>query len=131
LAAACRAIVAERGPLAAGEAVLTPGFRLAARYIIHTVGPVWGGGGRGEPRALRRAYESCLALAREHALASLAFPAVSCGAYGYPVALAAPIALAVLAQGLNLGHLREARMVLRGAAALAEWTAAAEGLRVL
>jgi O-acetyl-ADP-ribose deacetylase (regulator of RNase III) len=76
-----------------GEARLTPGFRLPARYIIHTVGPVWQGGAQGEPGLLAGCYGSCLALATEHGLRSIAFPAISCGVYGYPIAEAADIAV--------------------------------------
>jgi O-acetyl-ADP-ribose deacetylase (regulator of RNase III) len=75
-----------------GQAKLTKGYRLPARYIIHTVGPVWRGGGRGERELLASCYRSCFALAREHGLRSLAFPAISCGAYGFPVDLAVEIA---------------------------------------
>ncbi len=76
-----------------GEARITPGFDLPARWIIHTVGPVWHGGDQGEAALLRSAYESCLALAVEHQLRSIAFPAISTGVYGYPFAEAARIAV--------------------------------------
>ena len=76
-----------------GEARITKAYRLPARHIIHTVGPVWGRGLAGEADALRRCYESCLALAREHGLRSIAFPSISTGAYGYPIEQAAPIAV--------------------------------------
>lgn len=72
---------------------MTPGFRLPARYVIHTVGPVWHGGARGEPELLARCYRNSLALAREHAVDSVAFPAISCGIYGYPEDQAAEIAV--------------------------------------
>ncbi len=77
-----------------GEARITPGFRLPARYVLHTVGPVWHGGGRGEPEKLAACYRNCFRLAREHDLRSLAFPAISCGVYGYPREAAARIAAA-------------------------------------
>ncbi|HWR04560.1 MAG TPA: macro domain-containing protein, partial [Humidesulfovibrio sp.] len=96
LLAACRNIIAEIGSLPAGQAVITPGFRLAARLVIHTVGPIWRGGTAGEETLLRSAYANCLRLARENALASVAFPAISCGSYGYPLPQAAPLALAEL-----------------------------------
>ncbi len=67
-----------------GEAKITPGFKLPARYVIHTVGPVWGGGERGEDRLLAACYRNALALALEHGLASIAYPAISTGAYGFP-----------------------------------------------
>jgi O-acetyl-ADP-ribose deacetylase (regulator of RNase III) len=76
-----------------GDARITPGFRLPARYVIHTVGPVWRGGTTGEPQLLASCYRSSLALAREHRLGSIAFPAISCGIYGYPVDRAAAIAV--------------------------------------
>ncbi|QEM69804.1 O-acetyl-ADP-ribose deacetylase [Geobacter sp. FeAm09] len=77
-----------------GDAKITGGYRLAARHVIHTVGPVWHGGTRGEPELLRSAYRSCFALAAKNGLASIAFPAISCGVYGYPMGAAALIALA-------------------------------------
>jgi len=76
-----------------GEARITAGHRLKARWLIHTVGPVWQGGGRGEAELLAGCYRSVLALAREKNMRSLAFPAISCGVYGYPVAAATAIAV--------------------------------------
>ncbi len=76
-----------------GEARVTPGFRLPARWIIHTVGPVWRGGDQGEPDLLRRAYRNSLQLAREKGVRTIAFPAISTGVYGYPKAPAARIAV--------------------------------------
>ena len=76
-----------------GAAKLTPGFGLPARWIIHTVGPVWHGGDRGEPELLRSAYTNSLRLAREHGVRSIAFPAISTGVYGYPKEPAARIAV--------------------------------------
>lgn len=76
-----------------GEARLTPGFGLPARHIIHTVGPVWRGGRADEAELLGRCYRSVFALARRHGLSSLAFPAISCGVYGYPHRRAAAIAV--------------------------------------
>lgn len=89
LLAACRAL----GPCATGDAKLTPGFGLAARHVIHAVGPVWAGGGQGEPKLLAACYRRSLELAAEHLLHSIAFPCISTGVYGYPPALAAPIAI--------------------------------------
>jgi len=68
-----------------GDAKITAGYRLPARHVIHTVGPVWHGGTRGEEALLRSAYRRCFQLAHEHGLASIAFPAISCGVYGYPM----------------------------------------------
>jgi O-acetyl-ADP-ribose deacetylase len=76
-----------------GEARITGGYRLAARHVIHAVGPVYRDGKRGEGELLAGAYRSCLRLAEEHRLESVAFPAISTGAYGYPLADAAAIAL--------------------------------------
>jgi O-acetyl-ADP-ribose deacetylase (regulator of RNase III) len=84
-------------PCPPGHAVITPGFRLAARFVIHAVGPVWHGGWHDEPAILRRTYESAFRLAREQSqIRSIAFPAISTGAYGYPKQLAATIALQVM-----------------------------------
>ena len=80
-----------------GEAVLTKGYRLKARYVIHTVGPIWRGGGEGEPALLERAYRSVFRVAgHERTIRSLAFPAISTGVYGYPRPDAARIAVRVL-----------------------------------
>lgn len=76
-----------------GEAVLTGGHGLPARHVIHTVGPVWYGGSKGEPALLGSCYRRSLELAREHGLASIAFPAISCGVFGYPLDQAATIAV--------------------------------------
>jgi len=92
---ACRAVpeVTPGVRCPTGEARITPGFRLRARHVIHAVGPVWRGGAEGEAGLLAGAYRSSLNLAREHGLRSIAFPAISCGAYGYPVVRAAGIAV--------------------------------------
>lgn len=84
-----------------GEARMTGGFALPARYVIHTVGPVWHGGDRGEPALLASCYRHSLQLAAAHALRSVAFPAISCGIYGYPPERAAPVALAALRETLR------------------------------
>ena len=76
-----------------GSAKATPGFRLPAKWIFHTVGPVWNGGGKGEPELLASCYRTCLDLAREHQATSIAFPAISTGIYGYPKAEAARTAV--------------------------------------
>ena len=92
---ACRRIAEVRPGVRCptGEARLTPGFRLAARSVIHTVGPVWSGGAKGEPELLSRCYRNALAIALEQQFRSIAFPAVSCGVYGYPIEEAATIAV--------------------------------------
>lgn len=95
LPAACRAIPMVR-PLVrcpTGEARITPGFALPARWIIHAVGPVWNGGGDGEPELLASCYRESLRLAAAHQVASIAFPAISCGVYGYPPDAAVEVAV--------------------------------------
>jgi O-acetyl-ADP-ribose deacetylase (regulator of RNase III) len=85
------------GPCPPGEAVITPGFRLRARFVIHAVGPIWSGGTDGEPSILRRAYGRVFQIARETSgILSIAVPAISTGAYGFPKDRAARIALGVL-----------------------------------
>jgi O-acetyl-ADP-ribose deacetylase (regulator of RNase III) len=93
---ACRAIPEVKPGIRCpvGEARITPAFRLAAKHIIHTVGPRWRGGARQEAEQLASCYESCLALAREHQLKSIAFPAISTGAFAYPLLAACRIAVA-------------------------------------
>jgi O-acetyl-ADP-ribose deacetylase (regulator of RNase III) len=76
-----------------GEARITPGFKLPARWIIHAVGPVWSGGREGEPELLASCYRNALALAQAHGIASIAFPAISCGVFGYPPDRAVDIAV--------------------------------------
>jgi len=76
-----------------GQSRITSGFNLPARYVIHTVGPVWRGGRNGEAELLASCYQSALTLARQHQLRSVAFPAISCGVYGYPLDEAAAIAV--------------------------------------
>ena len=89
LLAACRPL----GGCATGDAKITPGFRLKARYVIHAVGPVWDGGAYGEHRLLASCYRRSLELAAAHELQSIAFPGISTGVYAFPRELAAPIAI--------------------------------------
>jgi len=123
----CRRIRREQlpGGLPAGEAVITDAGRLPARYVIHTVGPIWQGGDAREPEVLASCYRSSLRLAAEHGLASVAFPSISTGAYGYPVSPAALVALRtvrdVLGRGCPVGLVR---FVLFGATDLAVYAAA-------
>ena len=79
-----------------GQAKITPGFRLPAKWIFHTVGPVWHGGDRGEPQLLESCYRSVFQLAREHRLRTIAFPGIGTGVYGYPKDQAARIAVRVM-----------------------------------
>ena len=89
LLSACRKL----GGCATGDAKITRGFRLPARWVIHTVGPVWRGGGSNEEHLLAQCHQRSLELARDHGLESIAFPAISTGAYGFPMERAAAIAL--------------------------------------
>ena len=92
----CRKIIDHIGRLPAGKAVITTGGNLKAKYVIHTVGPVWHGGNRGEAELLASAYRESLKLAAERKLTSMAFPSISTGAYGYPVHDAAEVALSTV-----------------------------------
>ena len=89
----CRQIVAKQGRLPTGKAVITTGGNLPARHVIHTVGPIWHGGNKGEAALLESAYRESLKLAAEHELTSISFPSISTGAYSYPVAEAARVAI--------------------------------------
>jgi len=99
LVAACRLL----GGCDTGDAKITPGFRLPAKFVIHTVGPVWRGGTNGEPELLASCYRRSLEVAIENGVRTIAFPAISCGIYGYPIDAAAEIAIGetkrVLADG--------------------------------
>ena len=97
LTQACRAI----GHCDTGDAVITPGFRLPARYVIHAVGPVWQGGTNGEEALLRSCYLNALALAERHGLRSIAFPLISSGIYGYPKAAALSAAVSAIGSFLS------------------------------
>jgi O-acetyl-ADP-ribose deacetylase (regulator of RNase III) len=99
LARACAAI----GRCPTGEARLTPGFRLPARYVIHAVGPVWRGGGENEDGLLASAYQSAMRIAAEHGLRSIAFPAISTGIYGYPLERATGVAVSTVREAAESG----------------------------
>jgi O-acetyl-ADP-ribose deacetylase (regulator of RNase III) len=89
LLAACRLL----GGCETGDAKITPGFRLPAKYVIHTVGPVWRGGDAGEPEKLASCYRRSLEVALSHGVRTVAFPAISCGIFGYPIEAATEIAV--------------------------------------
>jgi O-acetyl-ADP-ribose deacetylase (regulator of RNase III) len=97
----CKKIVARQGRLPTGKAVITTGGNLKAQYVIHTVGPIWHGGSGNEAELLRSAYHECLKLATEKKLASISFPSISTGAYGYPVDEAAKIAVSTVVSFLK------------------------------
>lgn len=97
LLAECRTL----GGCPTGEARITRGYRLPARWVIHTVGPVWHGGGRHEEESLAACYRNSLALADQHRLRSIAFPAISTGVYGFPLERATAIAVAIVAAELR------------------------------
>lgn len=97
----CRVIRSVRGECPAGEAVLTGGGGLPARYVIHAVGPVWRGGDQGEPALLASCYRNALRIATEVGFQTVAFPSISTGIYGYPLERAAPTAVATVASFLS------------------------------
>lgn len=99
----CRSL----GGCPTGEAKITGAYRLPSRRIIHTVGPVWRGGGEGEAALLRSCYRNALRLASEHSLGSIAFPAISCGVYGYPPDHAAEIAVDEVSAFLGASEIPE------------------------
>jgi O-acetyl-ADP-ribose deacetylase (regulator of RNase III) len=97
----CKQIVARQGRLPTGKAVITSGGNLPARHVIHTVGPIWQGGNKGEASLLESAYKESLKLAATHNLTSISFPSISTGAYGYPLAEAARVATAAVVSFLR------------------------------
>ena len=109
---------------ATGDAKITRGYRLPARHVIHTVGPVWHGGTAGEAQLLASCYRRSLELAVDHGLVSIAFPAISCGAYGYPLARAVPIAVATVRAFDRLDALQRIVFACAGLDVLAAYQAA-------
>lgn len=111
--AECKEIIKRQGRLPVGEAVITTGGQLPARYVIHTVGPIWRGGNAGEAALLKKAYQNSLQLAKDRGLKTIAFPSISTGAYGYPLEEAAGVALSAIMDYLTANpHFSEVRMVL-------------------
>jgi O-acetyl-ADP-ribose deacetylase len=109
----CRRIVAEIGRLEAGRAVFTTGGRLDAKYVIHTVGPIYSDGASGEEETLASCYRQSIQIADDHAIRSMAFPAISTGAYGYPVGAAAETAIENVVRWLvHTHHLTHVRLIL-------------------
>lgn len=125
----CEKIVAKIGRLPTGEAVITTAGNLAAKHVIHTVGPVWSGGNRGEPELLANAYRNSLALAAENGLKSVAFPSISTGAYRFPLERAAEIALGTVTESLERYTLDLVRFVLFSEGDLATYTDVLERIR--
>ena len=118
----CKRVIAQIGSLPAGQAVATTGGKLAARHVIHTVGPIWSGGYYGEPDVLESCYRESMSRADELRLHSVAFPSISTGAYGYPIPLAAEIAIpAVLVALQSSTNLHHVRFVLFGGEAFAAY----------
>lgn len=110
----CKKIVAKQGRLPTGEAVITTAGNLKCKYVIHTVGPVWCGGTKGEPELLKNAYVNSLKLAVSYNLESIAFPSISTGTYGYPIDNASVVAIGSVMDFIkNQKHsLKEVRFVL-------------------
>ncbi len=124
--AECERIVAKIGRLPAGKAVMTTGGRLPAKYVIHTVGPVWSGGKRGEPGTLASAYRESIRVADENSVTGIAFPSISTGAYRYPVQEAARVAVKSVAEALQkTTFVKEVRFALFDSGTLDIYVAAA------
>ena len=124
----CKEIVARQGQLPTGQAVITSAGNMKARYIIHTVGPIWHSGNRNEQQLLADAYHNSLKLATENNLKSISFPSISTGAYRFPIDQAAVVALKTVNAFLQNQPLDEVRFVLFSAADLAEYQKAYENL---
>jgi O-acetyl-ADP-ribose deacetylase (regulator of RNase III) len=125
----CKTIVAEIGRLPAGQAVLTTGGRLSAKYVIHTVGPVYRHGSGSQGDTLASCYRQSVRLADDHGIRSLSFPSISTGAYGYPVHEAAAIAVATAVDALlSASQVKHARFVLFDGATLKTYVRAFEKL---
>lgn len=125
----CKQIVSKQGRLPTGKAVITSGGNLKARYIIHTVGPIWRGGRSGEPEFLASAYNKSLNMAVANGLRSISFPSISTGAYGYPIRQAAEVALGTTINFLHQeGSLDEVVFVLFDAETYQIYTQTLKGL---
>ena len=126
----CKEIVRSVGRLPAGQAVITTGGRLPAKHVIHTVGPIYRDGTRGEAKTLASCYRESVRLAEEHRLNSIAFPSVSTGAYGYPIDEAAEVAVAAVIEALGATeHVNNVRFILFDATTLTAYVAAAKKLK--
>ncbi len=126
----CKKIVAEIGHLPAGKAVITTAGRLAAKYVIHTVGPIYGSGG--EAKKLTSCYKESIRVADDHGIRSLAFPSISTGAFGYPVEAAAQVAVKAVIEALtSAGQVMHARFVLFDSYTLKAYVDAVDKLQKL
>ena len=130
---ACKAIVKKEGKLPTGKAVITTGGDLNAKYVIHTVGPIWHGGTHNEAELLTSTYQKSLRVATHYKLGSISFPSISTGAYGFPVDRAAPIAVNAVVAYLTTETttLQEVVWVLFGARTYKHYRAALETLTAL
>lgn len=125
----CRKIVSKIGRLAAGNAVITTAGKLAARYVIHTVGPIFRDGNHRERETLASCHSESIRIADEHGLTSVAFPAISTGAYGFPVTEAAPVALSATLEALTSAqHVKLCRFVLFDVSTVRSFERSAEKL---
>jgi len=125
----CRQIVSKIGSLPAGKAVITTGGRLAAKHVIHTVGPIYRGGEHGEAEKLASCHRESIRLADDHGVESLSFPAISTGAYGYPIPEAAAVAISATVEALaTAAHVNRVRFVLFDVGTLKAYLRAAEEL---
>jgi O-acetyl-ADP-ribose deacetylase (regulator of RNase III) len=123
----CKRIVAKIGTLSAGKAVITTAGRLPAKYVVHTVGPIYRGGSEREAETLASCYRESISIADDHGIKSVAFPSISTGAYGYPVQKAAAIAVRTIMEVLpECAHLEHVRLVLFDAATSQAYVDAAE-----
>jgi len=124
----CKKIVARQGRLPTGKAVITSGGNLKARFVIHTVGPIWHGGNHSEAELLASAYAESLKLAADHNLTSISFPSISTGAYGYPLEEAAEVALKTVIAFLKNqpNSLKEVVFVLFGTTAMSAYASMLE-----
>ncbi|HJP98813.1 MAG TPA: O-acetyl-ADP-ribose deacetylase [Rhodanobacteraceae bacterium] len=130
---ACRAIPEVRPGVRCpiGAVRITAGFDMPARFVVHTVGPVWRGGEQDEPGLLATCHRNALAIARQHGIDSIAFPAISCGVYGYPRGAAAGVALAVLGEEQHRARTPHRIVLCAFDAGMAEaWRTAAKRLHV-
>ena len=132
IAEECMTVRANRGPVPPGGAAATKGGRLPAKYVIHAVGPVYQGGGRGEAEVLASCYRQSLCVADGLKLKGIAFPAISTGIFGYPLDEAAQVALQAVSATLpGLQHVRAVKFVLFDDSAMAAFARAAESIAVV